>query len=221
MSVNPYAPPRAELEVHAAEAGFARDGRRLIAPLADGEARLPARCIRCDGPAHGEPLQCTRMHMPPAWAAAQWIAPACAFLLVGFVLDDGAAAMLALFTIFALVALVARASGTRVRIYYHGCRLHAGVRRAARGVFWALQATLFTGIGLQFAGIVKVETMAGVAMLLLLLLILAAIVQSVALTRRITAVHIDGGRVWLSGFAATFVESFPAAHPDSAESKSG
>jgi MFS family permease len=187
---NPYAAPKAEVRVgpHAGDDdGVWRDGAVLVMTK---YAKLPDRCLKCNGPADGWALKRSLSWHPQVYYLLLLISP----------------------IIYIIVALIVRKTA---KVYFPLCERHRRRRRRAIAVGWL--ASLL-GIALIFAAatvvptIVEVQThwiIVPVVFFVGVVLFLTGIIYGFIRSQVAVPTRIDKRFVWLNKVGPAFLATLP------------
>jgi hypothetical protein len=179
--LNPYAPPKADLDLELIEFGVWRDGPLVV--MTKGSA-LPPRCLKCNAPTGGRTLKRKLM-----WHAPYW------YLLILFNL-----------IIYAIVAMIVRHTAI---VMVPLCEAHRRRRRRMIALAWAIVLAAIASFIAAVVVSDTYPNAAGIGILVALALLLAGLLVGAFGTRTAVPKRIDKQYVWLQKVHPNFLAELP------------
>jgi hypothetical protein len=164
---------------------------------------LPDRCISCNEPAQGYPMERTLYWRPPWWRVVAWMALPALFL-IGLVEP----LVLGLFLPLLIVLAIADAFVRRKIVVECGlCRHHQNLRLGVRVGFFLSWVAMFALVAAFRTGLRAVEHWWFWAIVLLMF----ALAIAAGLLYRLRLARLKEERMWLKGTGRAFYEALPTA----------
>ncbi len=197
-SLNPYAPPAAQVEHRGAIGEAFRRGKQ-IAMHARGQ--LPPRCVACNASAPGTRISRTLYWTPPAWRWSLYAIIVLALALSSAGVVTAAIAFWPVVIVATIVTLIVR---RKFPLELAVCERH---RRLHQALTWAAALALaaFAGATPYLIGSGRL----GVFVALLLVMFALGIARGSSGILAIRVARLEGERLWLRGSRKAFRESFP------------
>jgi hypothetical protein len=202
---NPYAPPAADLDVHAQVGAVARDGDLV---RMDRNGQLPERCVTCNAPAVPARVSLKLYWTPLRWRFGAWTVSLLLFALMVLGFAYAAIAFWPTVLILAVINMVIR---KRVTLDLGICERHRRRRALLRGsavVFVLL--VIMLAISAIFIG----ENIAGPWIFLLIpLMLLLGLANSLSPVNSVRIAKLDERHLWLKRTGKAFRDSLSGVTP--------
>jgi hypothetical protein len=199
-SVNPYAPPTAELE-RRGEIGEAFKKGKLIAMHPEGQ--LPPRCVTCNAAASDRRIARTLYWSPPVW---RWSMLAVSVVLLGLASAGVVIAAIAFWPVMIIAGIVNLIVRKKFPLDFAICERH---RRIHAALTWAAALGIAAVIGGAF--VLPSADQGGALIALLLVMFALGIARSYSGALAVRIARLEQDRLWLKGTGKAFRDSLPEA----------
>ncbi len=202
---NPYAPPAAEIEVHAQVGAVARDGDLV---RMDRNGQLPERCVTCNAPAVPARVSLKLYWTPLRWRLGAWSVALVLFALMVLGVTYAAVAFWSTVLILAVINMVIR---NRVTLDLGICERH---RKRRALLYGSAVAFVLLVIVVTISEIVLASDIAGpwIFVLIPLMLVLGA-ANNLSPVNSVRIAKLDDRHLWLKRTGKAFRDSLPGVTP--------